>query len=573
MSLLLFLIVALGGAVATLATARWPRARGVVAVLALAACVVLAYGFDAGSTLQFAGGTLVITHFLRLWLLSASAAALLLELVALVLTGRERLAPAVLLTLGASAAGLATPDLTAGLLVLVGAAAVAGLVAAGRVAEGSPTLRAAVDALRVTVVVAVLGILGMAWAVEPGVALEPTTVTVAYLLVAAALTLRMGAVPLHLPAARLAEAAPRSAVPVLVGWLPAAVALVLLAWFSVTVAPVAPDLGWWRELPVALALLTLAATSLAIMVQDDLGHVLGYMAIQGGAFALLAMGSFDAAASAAARSWLLILPLTVAALASVVLLLEVAFRTRRTVELRGWIRRAPGTALALALALVATYGLPGMAQFVARERIAELAAGSPLGVLGLLAALLAVLAWLRLGWIGLQTVGSAVGEGASERPTLPPLSATAGRGAGGGARALGARLLAVLAQGRLALELNRIGLAALLALALAVLPLVLGFGVGHLVDAAAEPIPRPSPTASPSPSPTPGPSSSPAPTGSEAPGPTEGPTDTSGPGTSGEPTPAEPTPSAGATASAQPTPSEGPTPSARAPAGGPTPTT
>lgn len=558
--MLLFLVCALGGAVVTLATVRWPRVRGAVAVLALAGCLVIAYGFDAGATVHFGDGTLVITHFLRLWLLSASAAALLLELVALVLTGRERFAPAVLLTLGASAVGLATPDLTAGLLVLCGAAAVAGLVAAGRQAEGSPTLRAAVDALRVTVVVAVLGILGMAWAVEPGVALEPTTVAVAYLLVAAALAMRVGAVPLHLPAARLAEAAPRSAVPVLVGWLPAAVALVLLAWFSVTIAPIGPDLGWWRQLPVALALITLAATSLAILVQDDLGHVLGYMAIQGGAFALLALGSLDAAATAEARSWLLILPLTVAALAAVVLLLEVAFRTRRTVELRGWIRRAPATALALVLALVATYGLPGMAQFVARERIAELAAGTPLGILGLLAALLAVVAWLRLAWTGLQTVGSAVSEGASERPTLPPAS-DAAPALAGGARAIGERLVALLARGRLALELNRVGLAALLALALALLPIVLGLGAGHLVDAAAEPIPRPSPTASPSPTPVVSPS--PSPTGTQEPTPTAEPT--AEPTGSPQPTVSGgPTPSAGATpsggASASPTPSGQATP-------------
>jgi NADH:ubiquinone oxidoreductase subunit 2 (subunit N) len=555
--LLVFLIASLGGAVATLATVRWPRRRGAIAVLVLGTCVVAAYGLDAGTTLHFGDGTLVISHFLRLWLLSASAAALLLELLALVLTGRERLAPAVLLTLGASAVGLATPDLSAGLLVLSGAAAVAGLVAAGRVAEGSPTLRAGVDALRVTVVVAVLGILGMAWAVEPGVALEPTTVTLAYLLVATAIALRMGAVPLHLPAARLAEAAPRSAVPVLVGWLPAAVALTLLAWFSVTVAPIAPDLGWWRQLPVALALLTLAASSLAILVQDDLGHVLGYMAIQGGAFALLALGSFDATVASEARSWLLILPLTVAALAAVVLLLEVAFRTRRTVELRGWIRRAPATALALALALVATYGLPGMAQFVARQRIAELAAGSPLGILGLLAALLAILAWLRLGWIGLQAVGPAVGEGASERPTLPPASAAA-VGAAAAAPALGERLLALVARGRLALELNRVGLAALLALALALLPIALGVGAGHLVDAAAEPIPRPSPTASPSPSPTPAESPSPSPGGTEAPTPTAEPTGSPTFTTSPEPTPSgQPTPSGGPSGSPTPAPSGG----------------
>jgi len=555
-SLVLFLVLALTGAVVTLATARWPAARGTLALLASAACVVVAYRLDAGTAVHLGDGSLVVTHYLRLWLLCASAAILLLVLAGLLLSGRERIAPAALLTLAASAVGLAAPDLAAGLLVLCGAAAVAGLVAAGRVAEGSPTLRVAVDALRVTVVFAALGLLGVAWAVEPGVSLEPTTVTVAYLLVAAALALRVGSVPLHLPAARLAVSAPRGAVPLLLGWLPAAAAVVLLAWFSVTVLPLQPDLGWWPALPTALALLTLAATSIAILVQDDLGHVLGYMAIQGGAFALLTMGALDAAAAVEARTWLLILPLTLAALATVVLLIERAFGSGRAVELRGWIRRAPATAGALVLALVATYGLPGMAQFTARQRIAELAAGRPLGLVGLLAAALALLAWARVAWIGLQPVGAIVHEGAGERPALPPGPDQAS-GPAGGPPPIAPRLLGLLARGRLAIELNRVGLAALVALALALLPVALGIGAGHLADAAAEPIPTP--IATPSSSPSSSPSPSPSPSVSPSVEPTAEPTASSEPTSSGSPGPSggpseTPSPSSAAPSSVAPSP-------------------
>ncbi|MGZ6345489.1 MAG: proton-conducting transporter transmembrane domain-containing protein [Candidatus Limnocylindrales bacterium] len=499
MGLLAFVVVALLGAAITGLLGGAPRARAAAGVVALAACVALAYLLDPAAGLRFGDEILATTHFLRLWLLTASAAALLLELVGLAASDRRGFAAGALLMLAASAVALALPEFEAALLLLAGGAAVLGVAVAGRMSEGSPTLRAGVDALRVTVAVAVLGLLGIAWAAEPGVALQPTTIVAAYLLVAAALVLRTGAVPLHLPAARLAEVAPRPLVPLLSGWLPAATALVLVGWFAAVIQPLTPDLGWWRALPVMLALLTLGATSLAMLLQDDLGHLLGYAAIQGGAFALLALGSLEAATWPQVRGWLLILPLTLAALSAVVMTLAAAFRTRRVAELHGWLRRAPLTGAALLLALVATYGLPGLFQFEARREVATAAAGPALGALGLLAAAVALLAWLRLGWLGLRRPGQAVREGTGERPALPEGAAIAGP-----ARA---QLRALAGRAVLGLELNRVALAAAVTLLLAILPVAIGMGAGHLAGVAAEPLPTPNVTASP----TPGPSLEPSP--------------------------------------------------------------
>ncbi len=546
MGLLALLTVALGGAVATLLTGRWPLARAALAVLALAACAILAYALDPTARVTVGDGALLAGRYLRLWLLSAALALLLLQLLTLtagradgLATGRaDGLAPAALVVIAMGTLALALPDAMAGLLIVTAGAALLDLAAAHPTGEGPAGLGAAVDALRVTVLAAVLGVAGFAWASEPGLGVQPTTVLAAYLLVAAAVGLRVGAVPLHLPAARLAEAVPRPLLPLLVGWLPAVFALVALGWFAAVIVPLTPDLGWARVLVIAIGLITLAATSLAMLLQEDLGHLLGYAAIQGGALALLALASLEPATAAQVRVWLLILPLTLAALSATVLVLEAAFGTRRVGELTGWLRRAPVTGMALLLAVVGTYGLPGLLQFEARREVLTAAAGPTWGTLGLLAAGLAIVAWIRFAWVGLQAAGPAVAGGTSERPARPAAGqATASPGATGSTRRSGlpgrrdtaasiragvvtvrawaASLRAGGALGWAGLALNRVPVAALLALLLALLPIALGLGLGHLGVVAAEPIPvarptvRPAPTGAPSTSP--GPPSSPRP--------------------------------------------------------------
>ena len=346
----------------------------------------------------------------------------------------------------------------------------------------------------------------------------------AFTLVGAALILGTGTVPFHLPLARQGEAVARPVLPLVLGWLPAVLAIVVLEWSGARLVPLDPDLGAVRAAVVGLALLTLAAATVAMLLQEDLGHVVAYAGLQGLALGLLGYASVDGSAEASAREVLLLLPLWLAALVGVLLVLETVSGGSDLKALSGWVRRAPVTAVALAIAVAVAVGLPGSAAFAARSLVADEALGPTLGTVALLLVVASVSAWLRLAREGLRPTGSA--WGAAERPNLEAAATGAG-----------------LDRVRRLLVANRIPIAAVLALALAILPLAMSLGFGHLTAAAAGPNPvasvRPAaPTASPSPTITPESTPSPTPTPpsgfppTPTPGPTTSPAPTQTPGPS-----------------------------------------
>ena len=266
-------------------------------------------------------------------------------------------------------------------------------------------------------------------------------------------------------------------------------ALVVLEWSGARLVPLDPDLGLVRAVVLGLALLTLAAATVAMLLQEDLGHVVAYAGLQGLALGLLGYASVDGAAQASARDVLLLLPLWLAALVGVLLVLETVGGASDLKALSGWVRRAPVTAVALAIAVAVAIGLPGSAAFAARSSVADVALGPTLGTVALLLVVASVSAWLRLAWEGLRPTGSA--WGAAERPNMEAAATGAGPD-----------------RVRRLLVANRIPIAAVLALALAILPLALSLGFGHLQAAAAGPNPAASvrpvaPTPSPSPTITP----------------------------------------------------------------------
>jgi len=494
-TLVAFLAVAGAGAAAWWVAGRWPRLRTVIGVLALVACVGLAAAVPRTGLIVFGDDALQPTAFLRLWLLSGSISALLLTLLAQILGRPARVAPAALVMLAGTAAALSLTDAAGALLLIVASATLVGVVAlSDRPGRPGPEL---VSVLRLPIVVAVLALLGIGWATVGGLALQPTTVLVAFALVGAAFVIGTGTVPFHLPLARQGEAVARPLLPLVLGWLPAALALILIDWSGARLVPLDPDLGLVRDAFLGLALLTVGAATVAMLLQQDLGHVVAYAGLQGLAFGLLGYASVDPAAQAGAREALLLLPLWLAALAGVLLVLETVRGDSQITTLTGWVRHAPVTAVALAVTVVVAIGLPGSAAFEARRSVADLALGPALGTLALLAVVASVAAWLRLAWEGLRPTGTV--WGAAERPDL---ATTGDAGPDRVRRLLGA---------------NRIPLAAVLVLALAVLPLVISLGLGHLDAAAAGPVPvasvRPVPaTPSPVPTITPLPAATPTPT-------------------------------------------------------------
>ena len=142
---------------------------------------------------------------------------------------------------------------------------------------------------------------------------------------------------------------------------------------------------------------------------------MAYAGLQGLALGLLGYASLDPSAEAGARQVLLLLPLWLAALVGVLLVLETVGGGSDLKALSGWVRQAPVTAVALAIAVLVAIGLPASAAFEARRSVADIALGSTLGTLALLAVVTSVAAWLRLAYEGLRPTGAA--WGAAERPT------------------------------------------------------------------------------------------------------------------------------------------------------------
>ena len=97
----------------------------------------------------------------------------------------------------------------------------------------------------------------------------------ASLAIAAGVALRTGAIPFHLWAARVADVAPGAALPLLLAWTPLVLAAVAVAAWDARVAPLAIPLEAERVVIIGVAVLTLAAGSLAALVQDDLEHLVG----------------------------------------------------------------------------------------------------------------------------------------------------------------------------------------------------------------------------------------------------------------------------------------------------------
>ncbi len=534
MSLVVFIAVAGAGAAGCWIAGRWPPVRSIIGLVALAACVVLARGLPTHGQVLFGDEALQLTDFLRLWLLSGSAAALLLTLVAEILGRGSRVAPAALLVLAGTAAALSVTDAAGGLLLVVATTTLVGVVAlSDRVGQPGPEL---VNVLRLPIAVAVPALLGIGWAAAGGLALQPTTVLAAFVLVGAALVLGTGAVPFHLPLARQAEAVARPLLPIVLGWLPAALALVLVGWSGARLVPAEADLGLARVAILGLALLTLGAATVAMLLQEDVGHVVAYAGLQGLATGLLVYATADPAAQAGARTSLLLVPLWLASLVGVLLILEAIGGSSHLSALGGWVRRAPITAVALVVSAAVAIGLPGSAAFDARQSVADLALGPWLGAVAILAVAASVAAWIRLIWEGLRPTDAA--WGAAERPNLDAVTSEARAAAGRSPLTIARELLSA----------NRIPLAAVLVLALAVLPLALSLGLGHLDAAAAGPIPaaseRPAP---PTPSPvvtaTAAPTATPTatPPSGFPPTPTRGPTETPGPTLT--PSPSIPVPS------------------------------
>ncbi len=520
MTILPFLVIAFGAGAASILTRGNSRLSIWIGIVGLAAAAIAAAGIKPDETMSIAGGTLIGSAYLRLFVLLGSIVALLLAILGLATTS-HRSAPGVLLGgIGAAGLALALADArvaviaaTAGgllgiLVTVVPPADARGVVVAGR-------------ELRALATAGVLAILASAWIGRPleVVAAEPAVFGLAYLGFAAAVAIRFGAIPFHFWAARLADAAPEITLPMLMAWGPAAFAVVALSWADQYVAPLLLPLSVERALVVGVGAVSVVLGALAALIQDDLEHVVAYTIISDAGVAILGLAALDPEAWEPARTWVIVFVMVRSAFAAWAVAMRGAFNTRRISNLRGWIVRAPMLALALGLIVVAAIGWPGFVAWDARARLIDKALDGVLVIAVIAGALAQVAVYGRLVWVGLGRPSDAVARGSSERPTWPvPLPARKLVGQSGMELAferishLLSAILDVAWVVPAALRANRVVIAALLVVALSGLSFGVaagGFGVPEAARAVAGQVSGP--------------------TGSESPGETEPPRESAGP--------------------------------------------
>jgi NADH:ubiquinone oxidoreductase subunit 2 (subunit N) len=520
-SLLPFLAATFGGGALALMARRDERVSVAIATVGLLLAVVAAAGIRADDPVGIGGSTLAGTDYARLFLLLGSLTGLLITLLGVATTMPRDLAGSILLGLGAAGLALGAADPVVAVL-----AASAGSFLGVFVTLVPP--RSAVGAaiagreLRALAGGAGLAVLAAAWTARPldVLAAEPAATGLAFLGFTAAVAIRFGAIPFHRWAARLAEAAPEMALPLILAWGPAALAVVALAALDSSVGATGAPLAAERAIIVAVGAASLLLGMAAAYLHEDLEHVVAYSIVADAGIVLLAFGALDSGIWGSFRTWLLAFVVTKSALAAWAAAMRSTFGARRLGDLGGWMRRAPVLAAAFGVLAIATIGWPGLAMFDARGAIVAAATDGPLTAIVLIGTLGHVGYLGRILAAGVGRRSAAVASGADPRPTWPPHH-----------RALRpADLLA-------AWRVNRAPAAAVLVLLLAGLALAVTGGAfggpraaagfppqptpGPSTSPSVEPVPSPSPTSAPSVVPTPivSPSSgAPSPSGSGSPG-------------------------------------------------------
>jgi NADH:ubiquinone oxidoreductase subunit 2 (subunit N) len=482
LSLVPFLVLAIAAAAASLVSRGRARFEVPVGVGGLAVATIAALSIRPDDVLRLGSGeVLVATAFGRLFLVLGAVSGLVLCLIAMSTTWQPNLPAALLVGLAGIGIGLAVTDPLTALLVLFATAVATSLVSLDtRSASGQAPLQVQMISgqLRLIGGASLLAVAAVAWAASAsaGIGSEPAAFGLADLAIVMAVALRFGAIPFHRPVARLTDSAPGLALPLLLVWGPAALAVVVLGTSDgSTLTLLVPDeIG--RALIVAGATASLLLGAVGAWLQDDLEHVVGYSIIQDAGFVLLGLAIGGSVAHEPARIWLLVLVAAKTAFATWATVLEARFGTARLPDLGGWARRSPLLGAALVGIVVATLGAPGLAAWGARTALIDDATGEPLEAILLVGGIASLVYYGRIAAIGIGRPSVAVRGAPTERPALMP------------AGSLAATL-------RMGWQGNRAPIAAGLVLVLVVLSLAVSAGGLGGPEAAGAAAPQPSPAA------------------------------------------------------------------------------
>ena len=468
MSLTVFLAVTLGFAALTLVTRRRPGLSTALGVTGLLVAVLAAWSLNPTELVAIGQGGLVGSPYARLFLVLGSLVGLGLA-VAGVATGTRRDAPmATLATLGIAGLTLTLADPR----TAVAAATAGGFFGVWlTIAPGEDRMGATlgVRELRAVVIAGAMAIAATAWIGRDltQLAAQPVVFGLAYLALALAVAVRFGAIPFHLWAARLTDAAPETALPVITVLAPATLAIVALGWNDAMIAPLFVDLEAERMVVLLVAILSIVFAATAALVHDDLEHVVGYSIIGDAGVVLLSLAVLDPAGWTPARIWILAFIVGRSAFAAWAGGVRAVFGSARIDDLQGWAIRSPILTVAFALVVLAAVGLPGLLAFEARASLVSLALDGPAATLVFVATFAPLTYYARLLAVGLGR--PARPEPATDwRPRLTRFDLTS-----------------PLGWARSTWDLNRAFSAAMIAALLGVLALATSVGAFGEADAAA----------------------------------------------------------------------------------------
>ena len=403
MSLVGFIVAAFAFAGVALALRSRARASLLVGMVGLVVVVVSAVAMDPAQSVLFGGVGLVTSAYLRLFLVLGSLVGLGLAIIGVGAETRRDAPVVTLATLGAAALTLALTDARSAVIVAT-AGGLFGVLVTLIPSGGRAGATVGIREARAVVVAGTMAIAGTAWiGGDLGqIPAQPVVVGLAYLAVGLAVAIRFGAIPFHLWAARLTDAVPETALPILTVIGPASLAVIALAWTNASVVPLQLDLGAMRTVVLAVAVASIVLAGLAALIQDDIEHVVGYSIVGDAGVVLLALAAADPGAWGPARTWILAFVVTRSAFAAWAAAIRVAFLTGRIGDLGGWAVRSPILGIAFALVAVASVGFPGFAAFDARTQLVDLALDGPFAVIVTLGTLSPLFYYGRLLVIGLS---------------------------------------------------------------------------------------------------------------------------------------------------------------------------
>jgi hypothetical protein len=225
-----FLMVAAAAGTASLLVRANRGWSTLIAVVGLALMAATASGIGPAAAIQIGGTVLAGSEWLRLYAVLGCLVGLLLITIDVTAVHEPDVPGVLVLGLGASVLALAIPD--PGVAVVAATAGgLAGILVAAPIGSAARAAFVGVRELRALAVAGALAIVATAWIARPlgDLSAAPAAFGLAYLAFAIAVAIRFGAIPFHLWAARVADAAPGVALPLLMAWGPAAFAAVALS--------------------------------------------------------------------------------------------------------------------------------------------------------------------------------------------------------------------------------------------------------------------------------------------------------------------------------------------------------